>query len=171
MIPRESVAAAALLALALAGCQDGPTSAVAHDQLHVTHVADGDTISGLDPTGQRVRVRLLGIDSPEVAHDGHPAECGATEARESLEQLVMNQDVTLVDDPRSDSVDRYGRRLAYVEIRDVDAALFQVRAGYAAAWYPRSEPKPARQASYEQAEHLAHKSRLGAWARCPTIGR
>lgn len=134
-------------------------------------MADGDTLTGLDGAGQRVRVRLLGVDAPEVAHDGRLGECGATDARNSLERLVLHQRVTLFDDPRADRIDRYGRRLAYVEVGGVDVALRQVEVGYAAAWYPRGETRPARQASYLDAEQAARKARAGAWATCPSLGR
>ncbi len=170
MIPLESVARATCLAILLAGCHPAQSSSGA-ETLTVTHVADGDTLTGLDGAGQRVRVRLLGVDAPEVAHDGRLGECGATDARNSLERLVLHQRVTLFDDPRADRIDRYGRRLAYVEVGGVDVALRQVEVGYAAAWYPRGETRPARQASYLDAEQAARKARAGAWATCPSLGR
>lgn len=154
MIPLESVAPVACLVLLLAGCHPAPASGGA-DELLVTHVADGDTLSGVDAGGEYVRVRLLGIDAPEVAHDGRPGECGATDARAALQRLVLNQRVTLADDPRADRVDRYGRRLAVVDVAGVDAALHQLEAGYAAAWYPRSEPQPLRHRKYLNAERAA----------------
>lgn len=137
----------------------------------MTYVADGDTFSGLSAAGERVRVRLLGIDAPEVAHDGGPAECGATDARSALQRLVLHQRVSLAYDPRADRIDRYGRRLAYADVAGVDVAVHQLAAGYAAAWYPRNEPRPARHASYLDAEQLARTAHAGAWASCPRLGR
>lgn len=125
VIPLESVALATCLAILLAGCHPAQSSPGA-ETLTVTHVADGDTLTGLDGAGQHVRVRLLGVDAPEVAHDGRPGECGATDARNSLERLVLHQRVTLADDPRADRIDRYGRRLAYVDVGGVDVALRQL---------------------------------------------
>ena len=120
MIPLESVAVAGCLAVLLTGCYPTPKAAGGDEQLTVTHVADGDTLTGLDAAGQRVRVRLLGIDAPEVAHDGEPGECGAEDARRALQRLVLHHVVTLADDPRADRIDRYGRRLAYVEATGCD---------------------------------------------------
>lgn len=168
MIPQAAVACA--VAVVFAGCQQ-PTSAGPADQLSVTHVTDGDTISGQDGAGQRVRVRVLGIDAPELAHDGKPAQCGAEAARDALRSLVLHQRVTLTNDPRADQIDRYGRRLAYVDLGGLDVALHQVEAGYAAAWHPRSEARPARHANYQDAERAAQKASAGAWASCAHLGR
>lgn len=152
MIPQESLALAVVAAVLLTGCQQPPVTASPGDQLRVTYVADGDTLSGLDSTGQRVRVRLVGIDAPELAKAGQLAECGAADARDALQRLVLHQRVTLTNDPRADRMDRFGRRLAYVDVAGVDVALHQVEAGYAAAWYPRSEPRPDRHGTYLEAE-------------------
>lgn len=171
VIPRESVVAAVCLAAVLAGCNQPPVSVTINDQLHVTHVADGDTITVADASGHTTRVRLLSIDAPEVAHDGQSAECGADAARDALQALVLHQDVTLVEDRRADPVDRYGRRLVYVDVHGVDAGRRQIDEGYAEAWYPRREPRPERHPNYEQAQRAAQQSHTGAWAYCPSMGR
>ena len=96
-----------------------PEDAVA---LTVAHVSDGDTIrattTGATAFGPRdvlaggvtVRVRLIGIDTPE----GTPTvECGADEARDHLRELLpVGSRVWATTDrePR----DRYGRVLLYL---------------------------------------------------------
>lgn len=70
------------------------------------------------PDGSTERVRLLGIDTPELAHDGDAAQCGGEEAR-------------------------YGRLLRYVETDDGDAGATLISEGYAYAWTPDSAPDPA----------------------------
>lgn len=171
MIPPESVAPVACLVLLLAGCHPSSGTTGPGELVTVTYVADGDTVGTVDGAGERVRVRLLGIDAPEVAHDGKAGECGAADAAAALERLVLHQRVTLVDDPRADPIDRYGRRLAYVDVAGVDVALHQLKAGYAAAWHPRSEPQPLRHGKYVDAERAARKARAGAWASCTSLGR
>lgn len=163
--------AVACLGLLLAGCDQQQPTGAAGERLTVTQVSDGDTIAGVDQEGQRIRVRLLGIDTPEVAHGDSSAECGAIAARDSLRDLLLREEVTLVDDPRSDRVDRYGRRLAYVEVGGVDAGFHQVEGGWAEAWYPSGEPRPDRYDGYRQAERAAQKGHAGAWATCPHLGR
>lgn len=71
----------------------------------VVRIIDGDT---LVVAGDE-RVRLIGIDTPELAQD----ECYAQEASAHLAELVPpGDDVRLVHDV--ERTDRYGRTLAYV---------------------------------------------------------
>jgi micrococcal nuclease len=74
----------------------------------VTHVFDGDTVyvAGVG------RVRLLGIDAPEVGSGFERPAPFAVEARERLQALVLQHWVRLeCDSPRRDG---YGRQLAYI---------------------------------------------------------
>jgi len=73
----------------------------------VTQVIDGDTI-----VIDNKRVRLVGIDTPEL----HPTpEPGAVEAKQFVERLCLGKEVGLdVDDIRPK--DKYGRTLAVVYI-------------------------------------------------------
>lgn len=171
VIPLESVAALTSLAILLAGCQQPQAIAGSDEVVTVTGVVDGDTLIAQDSAGHGVRVRLLGIDAPELAHAGTPGECGAADARDALQRLVLHHQVTLADDPRADRTDRYGRRLAYVDLTGVDVGLRQLEAGYASAWYPRSEPRPARSPAYQDAERGARRASAGAWATCTQLGR
>lgn len=74
----------------------------------VKRVLDGDTI---DLTDGR-RVRMLGIDAPEVAHEGQPAQPYSSEAAEWLKSRIEGASVSLRID--SAKKDRYGRVLAWV---------------------------------------------------------
>src|SRR5438552_3085981 len=74
----------------------------------VERVVDGDTL--IIAGGQRVR--LLGINTPELARDGRPAEPWALEARDFLNHAVSGREISLGFD--REPFDKYGRRLAYV---------------------------------------------------------
>jgi len=74
----------------------------------VVHVYDGDTLQ----LRQGQRVRLIGIDTPEIGRDGRPDQPGAREAARWLEQRVKGQKVYLL--PGKDPEDRYGRLLAHL---------------------------------------------------------
>ncbi len=159
----RAAAAVALVAMMLAGCQlvdaqpEPPPRTLA-----VVAIVDGDTITATTPEGERVRVRLLGIDAPEVAKDGQPPECGAEDARTALASLIEGRDVALSADPASDREDRYGRVLGYLaagEVEDVGTAL--IEAGMAAAWWPRNAAEPTRGASYSTAQARAQRHRVG----------
>jgi endonuclease YncB( thermonuclease family) len=71
-------------------------------------VSDGDTIRVV-VDGQEVRVRYIGIDTPEV---GEGAEPFGAEAAEANERLVAGRTVVLERDV-SDT-DRFGRLLRHV---------------------------------------------------------
>ena len=168
-------AAAALICALLTGCEalapPTPAASTPDAPLRVVEVLDGDTLRVETSTGDRVRVRVLGIDAPEEAKDDVPAECGASEARDALAALVDDQRVGLTTDARSDTEDRYGRRLAYVDVDGLDVGNALIEAGMAAAWHPRTAPAPERWNTYLAAQLLAQDAGKGLWATCPAIGR
>ncbi len=93
---------------------------------HVRWVDDGDTIV-LD---NGIRVRYLGINAPEIAHDGHPGEPFGREALRYNIKLVKGKKVRLETD--LEKYDRYGRLLAYVFLKNgTFVNLEMVQAGYA----------------------------------------
>lgn len=159
----------------LAGCtwlplsrEVGPSASVS---LRLVSVADGDTFTAEDRDGQRVKVRLLGIDAPERARDGAPAECGSEQATQALGDLLEGRALVLESDPRADPTDRFGRRLAYVRVDGEDVALALIGQGMAEAWYPASEPRPERFGDYDAAERSSRNSGVGLWGVCERVGR
>ncbi|MEM6457975.1 MAG: thermonuclease family protein [Planctomycetota bacterium] len=91
-----------------------------HGQTHrVAGVIDGDTLDLAVRDGRRstTRVRLWGVDTPELGRDGRPAERGAEAARRRAEALALDQPVKLTLQ-RHRVRDRFGRLLAFVELPD-----------------------------------------------------
>ena len=127
----------------------------------VEWVADGDTVH----LGNGDKVRVLGINAPEVAHE-KPAECGGEAARAALRTAVLGKRVTLVPDARSDDRDRYGRLLRYVEVKGVDVGLTLIEQGHAREYHPRSANAETRADKYDAAEARARRSGAGLWSRC-----
>ena len=78
-----------------------------------------------------VIVRIVGIDTPELARRGKPAQPGAVEATDWLRDRITGKRVTLTHDPLSNREDKYGRVLAYVDLDGCDIGLEMVRAKYA----------------------------------------
>lgn len=60
-----------------------------------------------------IRIRLAGIDAPEISHNGNPAQPFAEEARDFLAKLVKNKTLIV----KLHSVDQYDRVVASVYIR------------------------------------------------------
>lgn len=72
------------------------------------YVIDGDTII---VSGQE-KVRLIGVDAPEIPHEDKPGEPGGEKARKFLKKLVEGKKVNLEYD--WERLDKHGRTLAYV---------------------------------------------------------
>jgi endonuclease YncB( thermonuclease family) len=131
------------------------------DPVLVRSVFDGDTIE-VESVG---RVRLLGIDAPEIAHGLATAAPFAQEAKVRLTALVWHRWVRLERD--AESVDVYNRALAYVVTDDgqfVNAVL--AREGLARVVAER----PIRRLDeLKQAEREAQMFRRGIWGALPAI--
>jgi micrococcal nuclease len=131
----------------------------------VERVVDGDTIELRSGT----RVRLIGINAPEIAHNGYGDECfgeGATRFAERL--LEAGQSVRLVFDVARR--DHYDRLLAYV-YRDHDGLFVNaeiVRRGYA---YVETVPPNVQHADrFRRLARAARTNERGLWSECPTKG-
>jgi micrococcal nuclease len=94
----------------------------------VIHVYDGDTIL-LD---NHRKVRLIGVDAPEVQSPYRDEEPFGQESKVYLTSLLLNKKVTIsLGDP---SNDRYGRTLAYVNLGGVLVNGRIIRDGWARAY-------------------------------------
>ena len=130
----------------------------------VVEVIDGDTLivrSGSDD----VIVRLLGIDTPEVAHHGNPDECGGPEAAVRLAQMVPpGTSVQLARD--TETRDAYGRLLAYV-IRSADGVVVNVQLAVEGHATPLViAPNRALADPIAAAVADARRAGLGIWGTC-----
>jgi micrococcal nuclease len=153
---------AVVLSLAVTGCSQ-PAEPAAGDAV-VEEVVDGDT---LDVTigGRRERVRMLGIDTPELHPEEGPPECFGPEAAAFTASLLPPGSAIRLE---RDIVgrDHYGRLLAHVYRRDdgllVNEAI--LREGYA---QPLTiEPNHAFAERYVAATVAAERDGLGLWRAC-----
>jgi len=124
----------------------------------VKRVIDGDTIE-LD---NRIKVRYIGIDTPETKHPRKPVQYFGKEASEANKKLVGNKRVRLEYDVQH--LDKYGRTLAYVYLEDgtfVNAWL--VENGYArVSTYP---PNVKYQNTFRELEKKAREEQKGLWEK------
>jgi len=151
----------ALLAVFM-GLPVGPAAAEGHREpvwAYCLRVFDGDTIEVLMGR-QRERVRLIGVDAPEVNRPGRPGEPFGREAAAFAESLMHHEKLRLEFD--EERRDRHGRLLAYVYLEDglfVNAEL--IRLGYAEVY---------RRFRYRHKEYFfemqdeARARRRGIWA-------
>lgn len=131
----------------------------------VTYVHDGDTLY-LDTGETELKVRLIGIDTPELASQQQPdaEECYGAEARELLRDfLPENTNVWALEDREPE--DRYGRSLLYVYLRDgtfVNLAMVELGAAEALKVGLNDRYWP----QLRDAEDDAFASQLGMWGSC-----
>lgn len=128
----------------------------------VAAVVDGDTLR-LE-TG--VRVRLIGVDTPETVHPSKPVEAYGKEASAFTRKHLEGEGIRLAYDQANAATrhrDKYGRLLAYVvrdrDNFDVNAEL--IRQGYAHAYtqYPLS-----RNDEFLGYQREAREQGRGLWA-------
>src|SRR6476661_7928084 len=67
----------------------------------------------VDDVRGRLRIRLLGIDTPETKKPGYTVGCWGPEASEFAKSTLLGQCVAFVTDPSQGMYDRFGRTLAY----------------------------------------------------------
>jgi endonuclease YncB( thermonuclease family) len=126
-------------------------------------VVDGDTIDVSTQVEGTNRIRLIGVDTPEVFGGEEP--CGPEASDFTTEQLE-GQDITLEFD--EDRVDQYDRALAYVWVPDLDGELFNetlVRRGLARV--STFEPNVKYEDRFVAAESEAKAEGVGVWAIDP----
>lgn len=128
----------------------------------VLRVVDGDTIN-IAMDGRVVRVRLLGIDTPEVVDPRKTVECFWKEASQKAKNVLLGTYVRIATDASQGLEDKYGRMLAYVYLPD--GTLFNrtmVEDGYAHEYTYRT---PYRyQQEFKTAERDARLHERGLWA-------
>ena len=87
----------------------------------VTRIVDGDTlhVRDMNETSGSTRVRLWGVDTPEIQKlkEGLPAQAFGDAAHDFTRSLCEAQTITLTLEPGY-TRDRYGRLLAYVQLPD-----------------------------------------------------
>jgi micrococcal nuclease len=126
-------------------------------------VVDGDTVDVVDDSRGRLRIRVLGIDSPEVQKPGFSVGCWGPQASDFARSTLTGQRVAIVTDPSQDAHDRYGRTLAYLDRPGGwDFSVEAARAG-AARVYVYGHKPVARTPQIEAAESEARQAGRGRW--------
>lgn len=132
----------------------------------VVRVVDGDTIDVDVPDKRRqaTRVRLWGVDTPEMAERDRPADHFASEATEFVEALALNKSVTLHLEPgrRTRDNDDYYRLLAFVILPDgrmLNRVLVETGHAYADPRYSHH-----LRDEFLRLQDRARQGRRGLWA-------
>lgn len=138
------IAAVALLFGAVAYCY-----AQSDDYLATcVRVIDGDTLTVADENQNLHRIRIVGMDAPELAQPYGRA------AKAALSELVLHKEVHVVPA----GVDKYGRELAQLRYNtsfgQLDVAETMISNGHAFSWG----------GAHYKAQEYAAENRLGVWS-------
>lgn len=120
----------------------------------VVAVSDGDSLTLLDAEKRQHKIRLQGIDAPEMK------QAYGQKSKESLSKLVFNKTIKV----HWSKKDRFGRTVGQVMLADIDICLEQVRRGM--AWHFKNyqdEQSDKERDQYDRAEVQAREQRLGLW--------
>ncbi len=121
-------------------------------QGRVIKVSDGDTISILSSEGRIERIRLEGIDSPELE------QSGGAEAKEFCSSAAFLKEVKITDFGK----DKYGRTVALVQLPDGRSLNEElIRSGH--AWVFDKYCKQAWCTDWKALQRKAREKRLGLW--------
>lgn len=120
----------------------------------VVSVHDGDTVTVLDATRRQHKIRLAGIDAPELS------QAFGRVSRQHLADQVAGRTVVIEWSKR----DKYQRLVGKVLLDGRDINITQIEAGL--AWHYKkyaTEQSPEDRQRYARAEEQARASRLGLW--------
>jgi len=136
------------------GCPDLPISG----QGQIKYVYDGDTVQLSDGR----KVRLLGINTPEIDHQHGHSEPFAEAARRRLKSLApRGTHVSLQTDDLQH--DRYGRLLAHLQLTDgTNPALTLLEEGVATIFI--LPPNTAAATCFAAAQQRAINNAAGIWS-------
>ncbi|MES9833536.1 MAG: thermonuclease family protein [Candidatus Thiodiazotropha sp. DIVDIV] len=131
--------------------------------LKVDRVVDGDTLRL--KSGEKIR--LIGINTPELGHWGKPEQPGGLAAKAYLQKLISQNGGRVAVCPGAEKQDRYGRQLVHLSGQDgqnIAAQLLREGMGWAIA----VPPNLSRTNCYFAAESEARDKRFGIWKEAPS---
>lgn len=110
-------------------------------------------------------MRIAGVDAPELAHFGKPAQPGGQEALEGLRKLVLHRYVRA----RVWRKDQYERVVASVSVRNwfgwrKDVGMDMLKTGLATVYEAKFGSEfGSKEAAYRKAEEKAKSKGIGIW--------
>lgn len=138
------------------------TSTASLKYYSVSRVVDGDTID-VSIDGKVKRLRLIGINTPEIIDPRKPVECFGVEASNKAKTLLTGKKISLETDDSQGELDKYNRLLRYVFLEDgTNINLLMIKEGYA---YEYTYDLPYKyQTEFKNAQKQAEANKAGLWS-------
>ena len=142
--------------------------------VEITKVIDGDTMDVRFKDGSTDRVRLLGVDTPEINAKNKPNEykditdlkclnIWADKSDDYAKRVLDGKEVNLVFDNQAGERGYYGRLLAYMEIDGYDFNESLISRGYARVY---DEGSSSRKTRYLSMQNKVILQGIGLWGDC-----
>jgi endonuclease YncB( thermonuclease family) len=165
LIPVSILTLLALCAVAALAAASPRGTTAGHGRFDVRavvhRVVEGDTLGVTLAGGRHQRLRLIGIDTPDVRR----LQCFGVQARTRARGLAQGKRVRLIGDAAQRTRDRSGRLLAYVVLpRRRDLARQLIAEGFGRVH--ASGRAFRRLLSYRRAERSARSRGRGLWTSC-----
>lgn len=127
----------------------------------ITKFVDGDTFWVKSGSSKRIKIRLIGVDTPEnQARFGNPEEYYGDEASLFVKKMLYKKKVRLEFD--KDSLDSFGRTLAYVYLQD-NTFLNEILVMEGYAKVMTVMPNNSYENRFVLLQNNAIKNKLGLW--------
>lgn len=131
----------------------------------VTAVYDGDTLKVRFPTGKEEKIRMIGVDAPEIGTEDDQTRLKALFSKRFAFKFLYKKKVKIEYD--WEKRDKYGRLLAYIWTKDgTFFNEFVIQQGFASA-YTRFKYKSEYKKRFLKAEESAKKRGNGLWKKEP----
>jgi micrococcal nuclease len=144
---------------------DAIATATTTTNAFVVRDVDGDTIvARYDGQREDVKIRFLGINTPESVDPRKPVECFGHEASAHTKAMLEGKRIRLDPDPQADETDKYGRLLRNIVMEDgTDYNASLVRDGYAYAYldFPLNKQRKVFLANLQKEAQAAQR---GLWS-------
>lgn len=120
-----------------------------HSVKKINSIHDGDTINIINDDGKKVKIRLYGIDAPEIKQDY------GKKSRQCLEDMIADKKISYAVEDK----DKYGRIVATIYADNININYEMIKKGCAWSYFQYS--KSLRN---ELAQLKAKYNNIGLWA-------
>jgi micrococcal nuclease len=151
-----------IFSILLYSCESKSKRKFDKQYLTVTKVVDGDTFWVDDGSVKGLKIRLIGVNTPETVHPRKPVEFYGKEASNYVKSVLTGKKVRLEFDVGR--VDRYGRTLAYVFLKDgtfLNADLIENGFGQVMTVPPNVKYSE----KFVELERKARENKIGLWKK------
>ena len=123
----------------------------------VLNCNDGDTCK-MKVNNQIIKIRLVGIDAPELKHGKKTAQPYAQKSKDELNNLIKDKNVSV----KLHKKDIYKRYLGEIFYKNINVNLKMLEIGAAEVYKGKNE-KSIDLTTYIEKENVAKQNHIGIW--------